>query len=265
MIQDKTLNIVELSLPELPEIYILSKQMEKEIIEKKIHEVEIHQPKNLNISPKQFIYSITGKMLSEIYSKGKWLFLKLEPNDYLLINLGMGADLLYFSSNNGLPEKYQFKLSFMDQSGFTIRFYWFGYIHFVANEELNQHKLTAKLGISPLDKTFTLEFLQKLLKNKRTRIKSLLLDQKNICGIGNVYIQDILFKANLHPNRKANHISKQEIFNLYNSIKDVLNSSIKKGGLAYEKNFYGHRVTSKQKTSLLDTKQVNLVLIVLRQ
>jgi len=228
-------------MPELPEITVLSKQMAKEITGKQIHKVETHQPKCLNIPPERFVETAVGKTIGQIYSRGKWLFIKLEPDHYLLINLGMGANLLYFTPNSKLPEKYQFKLTFTDHSGFTIRFYWFGYIHLLPQKELSQHKLTAKLGVSASDKEFTKEYLQELLEKRKARIKSLLLDQKNIAGIGNVYIQDTLFNARLHPNRKASTLSDQEISNLYDAIKTVLNSSIEKGGLAYEKNFYGQK------------------------
>jgi len=228
-------------MPELPEITVLNRQMAKEITGKHIHEVEVCQPKCLNIPPEQFMETAVSKAIGQIYSRGKWLFIKLKPDYNLLINLGMGADLLYFKPSSKLPEKYQFKLTFAEHSGFTIRFYWFGYIHLLHEKELNQHKLTAKLGISPLDKEFTKQYLVKLLEKRKARIKSLLMDQKNIAGIGNVYIQDILFNARLHPNRKANNLSDQEISDLYDAIKNVLNSSIKKGGLAYEKNFYGQK------------------------
>jgi len=228
-------------MPELPELIVLGKQAAKEITGKQILKVEVYQPKCLNIPPEQFVETATGKTIGRIYSRGKWLFIKLEPDHYLLINLGMGADLLYFTPNSKIPEKYQFKLTFTDHSGFTIRFYWFGYTHLLHQKELRQHKLTAKLGISASDKEFTKEYLQKLLEKRKARIKSLLLDQKNIAGIGNVYIQDILFNARLHPNRKASTLSDQEVSNLYDAIKTVLNSSIEKGGLAYEKNFYGQK------------------------
>jgi formamidopyrimidine-DNA glycosylase len=228
-------------MPELPELIVLGKQVAKEITGKQILKVEVYQPKCLNIPPERFAETATDKTIGRIYSRGKWLFIKLEPDHYLLINLGMGADLLYFTPNSKLPEKYQFKLTFTDHSGFTIRFYWFGYIHLLPQKELSQHKLTAKLGVSASGKEFTREYLQKLLAKRKARIKSLLLDQKNIAGIGNVYIQDILFNARLHPNRKANSLSDQEVNDLCSAIKIILKSSIEKGGLAYEKDFYGQK------------------------
>ncbi len=153
----------------------------------------------------------------------------------------MGGDLIFFTKNQELPEKYQFKLTFSDKTGFTIFFWWFGYIHLVKEEKLSQHKMTSRLGISPLDRQFTLENFTKTLTNRKGRIKNFLIDQKNIAGIGNVYIQDILFKAKLHPNRKIPTINEKEIRELYNAIKKTLNQSIRLGGLAYEKDFYGTR------------------------
>ena len=226
-------------MPELPEITVISRQMDKEIMGKHIADIEIRQPKNLNMSVQEFVKTVKGKEVSGVSCKGKWIVIKLKPTYYMFINRGMNADLLYFTPKQKLPEKYQFKLTFSDKTGFTIQFQWFGYVHLVSEKNLNKHKLTAQLGISPIDKKFTLKHFKSLLANKKGGIKSFLIDQKNVAGIGNVYIQDILFKAKLHPNRKISTLSEKEISNLFGAIRDVLNHSIKLGGLAYEKDFYG--------------------------
>jgi formamidopyrimidine-DNA glycosylase len=153
----------------------------------------------------------------------------------------MGADVIYFKSGDKLPEKYQIKLTLDDKSGFTIRVWWFCYLHLMPANKLDEHKLTAKLGITPLDKKFTLDYFKQILSKKRGNIKNFLLNQKNIAGIGNVYIQDILFNAKIHPKRKIPSLKEAEIEALYNSIKSVLNKSVKLGGLAYEKDFYGNK------------------------
>ena len=226
-------------MPELPEIAVISRQMNKEIKGKRIADIEARQPKNLNMPVKEFVKIAKGKTVKNVSSKGKWMVIKLDPVYYMFINRGMNADVLYFTPKQKLPEKYQFKLTFTDKTGFTIQFQWFGYVHLVSEKNLSKHKLTAQLGISPVDKEFTLEHFENLLANKKAGIKSFLIDQKNVAGIGNVYIQDILFKAKLHPNRKISTLSKKEKTNLCNAIGDVLNHSIKLGGLVYEKDFYG--------------------------
>ena len=226
-------------MPELPEITVIAKQMDKEIKRKHIANVEAKQPKNLNMSLIDFIEKTKGKIVSNVSSKGKWLFIKLDPAYYMLINLGMGAEILHFTSNQTLPEKHQFKLTFSDETGFTIHFWWFGYIHLIPEKDLNKHKLTAQLGMPPTDGKFTLGYFKKLLASRKTGIKSFLLDQKNMAGIGNVYVQDILFKAKLHPDRKISTLSEEEVNDLYDAIRSILNHSIRLGGLAYEKDFYG--------------------------
>ncbi len=228
-------------MPELPEITVIARQMDKEITGKCIADIEAKQPKNLNISVSEFTKKAKGKTVNKVSSHGKWLFIKLDPAHYLLVNLGMGAELTYFMSNQKLPEKHQFKLVFSDQTGFTIHFWWFGYIHLVSERNLPRHKLTAALGISPTDKEFTLDRFKKLLAARKTWVKSFLLDQKNIAGIGNVYVQDILFKAKLHPNRKISTLSEEEINRLHKAIVDVLNDSIRLGSAAFESDFYGQR------------------------
>jgi len=226
-------------MPELPEIMVLSRQMNKELKGKQVASIESKQPKNLNMPVLDFTKIIKGKTVAGIQARGKWIFIKLDPNYYLLVNLGMNGDVLYFAPDKKAPEKYHFKLTFTDKTGFTITFQWIGLVHLVAEKNLDKHKLTAKLGIQPTDKNFTLEHFKRLLAKRKTIIKNFLLDQKNIAGIGNVYVQDTLFRARLHPNRKTNTLTPQDITRLHHAIKDTLNYAIKLGGLAYEKNFYG--------------------------
>ena len=190
--------------------------------------------------PKRF-RRIVSKTMRQTKAHGKWLFTEIEPEDNLLLNLGMGGDLLYHKDHSTAPEKYQFKLTFQDNSELTASFFWFGYIHLVSNKELIKHKMTGKLGISPTDENFTAEKLASILSGRRGMLKSFLLDQKNIAGIGNVYIQDPLFRAKLHPLRKIQTLTEAEIKALHLSIREVLNESIKLRGLKYEKDLYGRK------------------------
>jgi formamidopyrimidine-DNA glycosylase len=215
--------------------------MNKETARKRVAEVEVKQPKNLNISVSKFVKTVEGKAVNNVSSHGKWLFIKLTPGHFMLINLGMGAELVYFTPTQKLPEKYHFKLAFSDKTGFTIRFWWIGLVHLVSEKDLSKHKLTAQLGKPAIDKEFTLDYFKELLADRKTGIKSFLLDQKNVAGIGNVYIQDILFMAKLHPDRKIQTLSEKEIADLHTAIGVVLNRSIQLGGLAYETDVYGRK------------------------
>jgi len=224
-------------VPELPEIAILAKQMTRQLKGKQIADVNVTQPKCLNISPKRF-RRIVGKRIKETTSKGKWLFTDLHP-DVLLLNLGMGGDLIYHKNEATIPQKYQFRVTFKDDSALTASFFWFGYIHLVPEKDLLKHSMTGKLGISALDKNLTAEKFVSLLSGRRGAIKTFLLDQENISGIGNVYVQDPLFKARIHPFRLIPTLSQNEIHALHKSMQEVLSQSIGLGGLRYERDLNG--------------------------
>jgi len=226
---------------ELPELTVLSRQMNKETVGKQISKVEVANPKCLNMPLEQFQKVVVGKIVKSVESRGKWLFIRLGSDYVLLFNPGMGADIIHFKPHDELPEKYNIRFILNDRTGFTIRVWWFCYLHLVQVNKLGDHKLTAKLGLSPLDKKFTLDYFKRLFDERKGSIKAFLLDQKNLAGIGNVYVQDILFNAKLHPNRKISSLTTAEIEALYRSIKSVLNESIELGGLAYEKDFYGNK------------------------
>jgi formamidopyrimidine-DNA glycosylase len=227
-------------MPELPEIKVIAAQMNKELSGKCVAEAESRQPKNLNVAVEDFVKAVKGKTISNVAGRGKWIFMKLEPAHFVLINLGMYGELLYYMKGQKIPERYQFRLTFTDGSGFTIFFSWFGYVHLVAEKDEKKHKITANLGINPFDDGFTFEKFDNLLTSKRrARVKSFILDQKNVAGIGNVYVQDILFEAELHPDREISTLTKEEKESLYSAIRRVLNRSVQLGGLAFEKDFYG--------------------------
>jgi len=235
-------------MPELPEITVIARQMNREIAGNRIAEIEVKQPKTLNVPPQRFAKAVKGKTISNVSSKGKWLFVELKPSGFILMNLGMGAELVRYTSGRDLPQQYHFRMTFKNGTGFTARFWWFGYIHFIEKGELDKHKMTSRLGISPMDEAFTEDHLKDMLAGRKLGIKNFLIDQKNIAGIGNVYIQDILFRAKLHPNRRTTTLSGEEVHALHRAILTTLNRSIKLGGLAYERDFYGRtgRFTSSE-------------------
>jgi formamidopyrimidine-DNA glycosylase len=226
-------------MPELPEIYHLSKQMENELVGKQITDIEVLQEKCLNIGKEEFVFQISNKTIQSISSLGKWIFIGLDADIKLALSLGMGGDVIYHKdAASPLPDKYQFKITFADKSCLTIRFWWFGYFHLVKAEE-DSHKQTYDLGVSPLDKfQFTYEYFNNMLNDKRGSIKSFLMDQKNVAGIGNVYIQDILFRAKIRPDRKINTLDDSEKSLLYNAIREELEEAVKLGGIVQERDLY---------------------------
>jgi formamidopyrimidine-DNA glycosylase len=223
---------------ELPETLVVSQQMKKELVGARISFVEISNPKCLNVPLEEFTEMVIGKEISSVEARGKWFLIYLNSH-ILLFNPGMGAEILYFTPDDDLPEKYQIKIGFEDRTGLTIRVWWFCYLHLVSVERAGTHTMTAKLGLSPLDESFTLEYFSNLFHKRRGYIKSFLLNQKNVAGIGNFYIHDILFDAGIHPLRKIPTLTKAEIGALYHSMQSLLSKSLERRGSTYEKDFYG--------------------------
>ena len=206
---------------------------------RRIAGVKVRQPKCLNVTPRRFAGLLRGRSIDRVTSRGKWIIAHLAPDATLLISLGMGGDLLLHEPGTPRPDRYQLKVDFADGSFVTLRFWWFGYAHALPDQKLATHKMTADLGLDPLDPAeFTLARFRALLAGRRGAIKSLLMDQRRIAGIGNVYIQDILFQARLHPNRPIPKITEAELVRLHRAIRGDLAAAAKLGGLAYEKDLY---------------------------
>ncbi|NJD03658.1 MAG: hypothetical protein FIA99_13935 [Ruminiclostridium sp.] len=226
-------------MAELPEIHKISTQMNKTLQNKVIAALELKQEKCANVTEAEFLKRIAKVKIVEVKHKGKWITLHLANNENILLSLGMGGDVLYFENQDNASEKYQIKLTFIDNSGFTVKFWWFGKFLLASDIELKDEPNTKDVAIDPFDGRFTYRYFKALFTGKKGQIKAFLMDQKNIGGIGNMYMHDILFKSSLHPQKKISGMSENDFHNLYSSIDDILRSSQNKGAYAYESDFFG--------------------------
>jgi formamidopyrimidine-DNA glycosylase len=208
---------------------------------KTIQTLTLLQEKCANIPIDGFQKRIMGARIDDIRNKGKWIITSLDNGENILLSLGMGADIFFFENEKNEADKYQIKVLFTDGSGYTARFWWFGKFLLVSDDELASEPNTKDIAIDPYNEKFTLDYCTALLKGKKTQVKAFLMDQKNIGGIGNMYMHDILFKARLHPQKKISDMNGDEIRRLYESITDLLNLSREKGAFAYESDFFGKK------------------------
>ena len=222
-------------MPELPESVTRAREMHHELVGKTITEIEVLQPKCLNISESDFIDALISAEILNVTHRGKWMFTQTSKGWWLLC-LGMGGEILYVTRDS-LPQKYRLILDFSDSTCLAVNFWWFGYSHYV--DDLDKHSMTAQLG--PDAWSMSLEEFQHLLHNRKGGIKSFLLNQKRIAGIGNVYVQDPLFMAGIHPLRRINSLSALEIKALWEALQQYLQESIDLGGAMWEQNLYGDR------------------------
>ena len=222
-------------MPELPEITIFARDMNKELVGRTIVGIEVLQPKSLNGPEEDFRAALTGARILAVTPRGKWLQVETSRG-WLLLNLGMGGEIL-LASRDRLPEKYRLVFDLADGAALVVNFWWFGQAHYV--KELDHHSLTAKLGPDVL--SLSLDEFHDLLRGRRGGIKAFLLNQSRLAGIGNVYVQDPLFRARIHPLRSIETLSRNEIAALWQALCETLEESIDHGGSAWELNLYGER------------------------
>jgi formamidopyrimidine-DNA glycosylase len=223
-------------MPESPEIKVLADQIDQALSGRRFTGVEVLQPKCLNLPTDVFTDRVVGQQIERAYPHGKWIII-VAAEGYLLVNLGMGGEVLLRPGRHDLPEKHRLVLDLGGGECLALNFWWFGYVHFVS--DLADHKMTAKLGPNAID--LTEDQFGELLKGRRGGIKSFLLNQKRIAGIGNVYVQDPLFKARVHPLRSITTLSDEEIIALWRAIQETLQESIALGGSAWEMDLYGEK------------------------
>lgn len=224
-------------MPELPEIHNLAAQMNSQLVGKSISAVEVRQEKCLNLPTEAFEREITGEVIEAVGAHGKWILVRMASGKRLLVNLGMGADLLYHAGEASTDE---FQVRFdLGGPSLTVRFWWFGHVHLIDAGEIDGHSMTSVLGPDALDSDLTEQEFLALLEGRRGRIKSFLTNQRNLAGIGNVYIQDILYRTGLHPERQIPSIPEEKRRELYQVMRENLEEAVALGGLAYEKDLYG--------------------------
>lgn len=224
-------------MPELPEIASRAAEMNSALKGKVISEISVSQPKCLNLPPEELRTNLSGAELQDSSYTGKWIKTRT-TRGWMLLNMGMGGEILLLDEKP-LPEKHRIIIDFSDSTRLSINFWWFGYLHFAALDQLQNHALTAKLGPNVLD--LSLEQFSDLCAHQKGRVKAFLLDQSRVAGIGNAYIHDILFMAGIHPMRMMNSLSMEEYSSLYQGIRDGLIPSLQKGGAFYETNLFGQK------------------------
>jgi len=241
-------------VPELPEVETIKLGLQKYLVGHRIERVDVRLPKLVHGDVKNII----GGKVIDVRRFGKGLVIDLD-NDYsIAIHIKLTGQLIYRGPNlkekvklskkvgESIPNKWThviFKLktqkSKVDKESDAFLYYndlrQFGWIRIVESGKLKDEKFFKDLGPEPF-KDLTLEIFQKIVSSSNISIKPLMMDQKKIGGIGNIYANDALFDAGIDPKRKAKNLSEDEIKKLYDSILKVLKLGLKTGG-ASELNF----------------------------
>ena len=234
-------------MPELPEVETVRKGLEKKLKDFIISEIEIIRPSTIAFpaNKDEFKKGLNNSLIDKWNRRGKYLIASLiknpnnktlKSNGYLIIHLRMTGHFNWLKRNNS-PCKHT-RVRFFDSQGNELRFIdlrSFGQIWWI-KEGLDPKKIIkglGSLGPEPFSKDFNYEYLKKEFSKRKKSIKAVLLDQRIIAGIGNIYADESLFEAGISPFREAKTIKKRELIKLRISIMDVLEKSIGSGGTTF--------------------------------
>ncbi len=223
-------------MPELPEVETIRSQLDKLLAGKKIAKVQVGLPKMVKLSLAQFKKIVVGAKIKKVLRRAKILVFELSNGWSMLIHLKLSGRLIFRQKGEALgkeDKKWNHLLwHFSDKSQlFHNDLRQFGYVKLIKTQELADFFKKEKLGPEPLEKDFTFDdFLVILKRRPRAKIKQFLLDQKNIVGIGNIYSDEILFLAGVHPLRRVSDLNPVEAKKIFEGIKNILAEALKLRG-----------------------------------
>lgn len=226
-------------MPELPEVETVRRGLEPSMSGERIIQADVNRPDLRWPFPERMAERLTGARVERLRRRSKYILADLDTEETLLIHLGMsgrmtvsGDPLGQFVHDHPAAEKHDHVVFHM-ANGARITFNdprRFGAMDLMPTSAEHKHPLLAKLGPEPLGNAFHEAYLVQTFKTKNTPIKSALLDQHIVAGLGNIYVCEALFRAGIHPTRKASRISAARIASLVPIIRDVLSEAIAAGG-----------------------------------
>ena len=218
-------------MPELPEVETVKEALKHKVLNKKIKDVNVYYSKIIEYpSNDEFIKRLINQTILDIKRRGKWLMFETD-NYYLLSHLRMEGKYNYKNLGDELNKHEHVEFIFTDNT--SLRYQdtrKFGRMYLYNKKEaLNKAPLN-ELGLEPWDKELTTSYLKKHYKNKKKEIKSVLLDQSIVTGIGNIYADEILFLSRINPYKKASELKEKELNSIIENTKKVLEAAIRDGG-----------------------------------
>ncbi len=218
-------------MPELPEVETVKRVLSKKITGKQIIDVEVLFDKLLkNTTKENFQKTLKDQKILDIKRFGKYLILSLEEND-ILIHLRMEGKLFYYDKKEELTKHDHIIFYFKD--GSILKYNdvrKFGTFDLLKKEEYLNYPKVKKLGVEANSIDLTKEYLKNKLKKSNKKIKIDLLDQTVINGLGNIYVDEVLFSSKIHPESISKNLNDNDLENIVKNSRAILNDAIKKGG-----------------------------------
>ena len=217
-------------MPEIAEVETVRNVLKEKILHKEIKSVNILYDKIIESDLNEFKSVLVGNEFEDILRKGKWLIFALK-NHYLLSHLRMEGKYFIKDSKEKIVKHEHIIISFVD--GTDLRYHdtrKFGRMKLIKKSDLDKTTEIAKQGKEPMDKDLTSDYLLSKFKGKRLPIKTVLLDQEIISGLGNIYANEVLFASGINPLKKASVVTKEECERIITSSKKIIKKAIEMGG-----------------------------------
>jgi len=216
-------------MPELPEVETTRRGITPHVVNHVISKIIVRQPKLRWPIPANLDHHLLGQTINAVERRAKYLLLHTD-NGTLIIHLGMSGSLRVLDQY--IPPDKHDHLDIEFQNGQVLRLRdprRFGAVLWSEANPL-QHKLLRSLGVEPLSRQFTGQYLYNIAQNRKLAIKQMIMDSHIVVGVGNIYANEALFLAGILPSVPANKISSTRMANLANAIKQVLKKAISSGG-----------------------------------
>ena len=225
-------------MPELPEVEVVRRGLERGILGRTVQDVQVHHPRAVrrhDAGARDFADLLRGRTVLAAHRRGKYLWLPLDSGDALTGHLGMSGQLLVVASDKPVETHLRIRFGFTD-GGRELRFVdqrTFGGMAVVAGGAELPSTL-AHIARDPLDPDFDDQLFISRLRSKSTGVKRALLDQTLVSGIGNIYADEALWRARLHGGRSTEAISRLKARELLAHVRDVLEESLEQGGTSFD-------------------------------
>lgn len=227
-------------MPELPEVETVRSGLLPVLEGARLVRVDVRRPDLRWPFPERMAERLAGKKVAALRRRSKYLLADLNSGETLIVHLGMSGRILVsgdplgrFHHDHAAPEKHD-HVVFDLESGARVTFNdarRFGAMDLVETAKLDDHWLIRSLGPEPLGNGFSETYLAGALLGRRTPMKSALLDQRLVAGLGNIYVCEALHRSGISPRRKACNVSRARVANLVPVIRDVLTEAIAAGGV----------------------------------
>ena len=219
-------------MPELPEVETIRLALEPHLVGRRFEDVEIRDPRLVRpFEPTAVAAALEGERVAALDRRGKYLIVRFESGRVLLIHLRMTGSLRHAAAGSLTDDPHRRAVVKLDD-GSEVAYRdvrRFGTWHLLEPEEVDEY-LAQRLGREPLDRTFTARRLAEQLDRRRAPVKAALLDQRTVAGLGNIYVDEALWRAEVHPLRPAASLDADEIARLTKGIRDALRTAIARQG-----------------------------------